>query len=287
VAVRCPNPDCPAQRLEAIKHFVSNGAMDIDGVGDKLVERLLALGFIADAAGLYGLEASQLSDLERLGKKSATNIIAAIGASKTRRLSRVLFALGIPHVGGENAELLVRRFGSLAALRDASVEEISETPGIGPVIAESVWHYFRDSRNVDLISRLEEAGVTMEAAADERASGAGATARATGPLAGKIFALTGTLPTLSRGDATELIVAAGGRVTGSVSAKTDYVVAGEEAGSKLAKARELGTTVLDEDGLRRLLEGEQPTTGEQPAGGEAARQASDRPAQAGGSVPSF
>ena len=259
VAVRCPNPDCRARLLEAIKHFVSKGAMDIDGVGDKLVERLLALGFIDDAAGLYGLEASQLADLERLGEKSAANIIAAIQASKTCRLSRVLFALGILHVGGENAELLVRRFGSVAAIRDASVDEISETPGIGPVIAESVWQYFHEPRNLDLVKRLDEAGVAMEAGADERPAGAGgartgATAAA-GPLAGKTFVLTGTLPTLSREQATELIVAAGGRVTGSVSAKTDYVVVGEEAGTKLAKARELGTELLDEEGLRRVLVG--------------------------------
>ena len=253
VAVRCPNPDCPAKRLEAIKHFVSKGAMDIDGVGDKLVERLLTLGFITDAADLYELEAFQLADLERLGEKSAANIIAAIRASKTRRLSRVLFALGIPHVGDENAELLVRRFGSMAAVRGASVEEIGETPGIGPVIAESVREYFRDPRNLDLVRRLEETGVTMEATADERPAGTGGAAGAAGPLAGKTLVLTGTLATLSREQATELIVAAGGRVTGSVSAKTDYVVAGEEAGSKLAKARELGTEILDEDGLRRVL----------------------------------
>ena len=138
VAVRCPNPDCPAKRAEAIKHFVSKGAMDIDGVGDKLVERLLELGMIRDAADLYRLEAAELAALDRLGEKSAENIVKAIEASKARPLARVLWALGIPHVGGENAELLVRRFRSMAALREASQEAISETPGIGPVIAESV-----------------------------------------------------------------------------------------------------------------------------------------------------
>jgi DNA ligase (NAD+) len=255
VAVRCPNPDCPAKRAEAVKHFVSKAAMDIDGVGDKLVERLLALELIADAAGLYGLEARELADLERLGEKSATNIMAAIEASKGRPLARVLFALGIPHVGSENAELLVRRFGSMAALRKASVEEIGETPGIGPVIAESVWEYFRDQRSVDLLARLEKAGVAMEGPAGGAGPGAAGMTGAAGPLTARTFVLTGTLPTWSRQEATERIVAAGGRVSGSVSAKTDYVVVGEEAGSKLARAQELGVALLDEEGLRRLLEG--------------------------------
>jgi DNA ligase (NAD+) len=262
VAVRCPNPECPAKRVEAIRHFVSKGAMDIEGVGDKLAERLVALGMIADAAGLYGLEAGQLAELERLGEKSAANIIAAIEASKTRPLSRVLFALGIPHVGSENADLLVRRFGSLAVLRDASAEAIGETPGIGPIIAESVWEYFRDPRNEDLVGRLEEAGVTMaapaRAGAPSGAAGAGAAREAgeaaEGPLAGKTFVITGTLPALSRQEATDLIVAAGGKVTGSVSAKTDYLVVGEDAGSKRTKAEQLDTPMLDEEALRRLLE---------------------------------
>ena len=253
VAVRCPNPECPAKRAEAIKHFVSKGAMDIDGVGDKLVERLLELGMIRDAADLYQLNAEELAGLDRLGKKSAENITGAIEASKARSLARVLWALGIPHVGGENAELLVRRFSSMAALRDAPTEAISETPGIGPVIAESVWTFFRDARNTDLVDRLAAAGVTMEIPEAEAAEDAG---RAAGPLAGKTLVLTGVLPTLSRLQATDLIVAAGGKVTGSVSAKTDYVVVGEEAGSKLAKARELGVGLLDEAGLRALVEGE-------------------------------
>ena len=258
VAVRCSNPDCPGRRAEAIKHFVSKGAMDIDGVGDKLVDRLLALGLIRDGADLYRLEAGTLAGLERLGEKSAANITAAVEASKKRPLPRVLFALGIPHVGGENAELLVRRFGSFAALREASAEEIAETPGIGPVIAESVREYFRDPRNLDLIARLEEAGVTMTLPA----AGAGSTgveaglgaAGAPGPLTGKTLVLTGTLPSLSRQEATDLIVAAGGRVTGSVSTKTDYVVVGKEAGSKLARARELGIALLKEEELLELLE---------------------------------
>jgi DNA ligase (NAD+) len=255
VAVRCPNPDCPSKRAEAVKHFVSKGAMDIDGVGDRLVERLLELGIIGDSADLYRLEAPQLAALDRLGERSAGNIIGAVEASKGRPLARVLWALGIPHVGGENAELLVRRFRSMATLREASMEAIGETPGIGPVIAESVWTFFRDPRNADLVDRLAAAGVTMNA--PEPAAGEGADAgRAAGPLTGKTLVLTGTLPTLSRQEATDLVVAAGGRVAGSVSAKTDYVVVGEEAGSKLAKARELGVELLDEAGLRSLVEGQ-------------------------------
>jgi DNA ligase (NAD+) len=225
--------------------------MDIEGVGDKLVERLLALGLIRDSAGLYGLKAEQLAGLERLGDKSAANIVAAIEASKKRPLGRVLLALGIPHVGSENAELLVRRFGSVVRLREASTEEIADTPGIGPIIADSIREFFGDPRNLDLIARLEEAGVTMAAPVGAEGAGAGATV---GPLTGKAFVLTGTLPSLSREEATELIVAAGGRVSGSVSAKTDYVVVGEAPGSKLDRARELGIAVLDEKGLKTLLE---------------------------------
>ncbi len=255
VAVRCPNPDCPAKRAEAIKHFVSKGAMDIDGVGEKLVERLLALGLIRDAADLYELEAGRLAELERLGEKSAANIVAAVEASKGRSLARVVFALGIPHVGAENAELLTRRFGSMEALRAASAEEIAETPGVGPIIADSVWRYFRDPRNLDVLRRLQEAGVTMAVPAGGGPEGARDAKEdsVSGPLSGKTLVLTGTLPTLSREQATEAILTAGGRVTGSVSTKTDYVVVGKEAGSKLARARELGITLLDEEGLRALL----------------------------------
>jgi DNA ligase (NAD+) len=186
--------------------------------------------------------------------KSAANMISAIEASKKRPFARVLWALGIPHVGGENAELLARRFRGMEALRQASKEEIGETPGIGPVIADSVWSFFRDPGNADLVDRLAAAGLTMElpeTAAGAAGEGEGA-GLAAGPLAGKTLVLTGTLPTLSRQEATDLIVAAGGRVTGSVSAKTDYVVVGEEAGSKLAKAQELGIDLLDEAGLRAL-----------------------------------
>ena len=247
VAVRCPNPDCPARRVEAVKHFVSKAAMDVDGVGDKLVERLFQLGMVKDSADVYLLSAEDLAGLERLGDKSAANIIGAIEASKSRPFARVLFALGMPHVGSENAELLMRRFGSMDRLRDASAEDIGQTPGIGPIIAESVFDYVHDPRNLSLIARLAAAGVTMAAVE-------GAAASAAGPLAGKTLVLTGTLPGLSRQAATELIERAGGKVTGAVTAKTDYVVVGAEPGSKLDRARELGTELLDEDGLRRVAE---------------------------------
>ena len=248
VAIRCPNPDCPARHVEAVKHFVSKGAMDIDGVGDKLVERLFQLGMVKDGTDLYRLQAEDLAGLERLGEKSAANIIRAIVASKERPFARVLFALGMPHVGSENAELLVRHFGSMERLMEAPADEMAQTPGIGPIIAQSVWEYLHDPRNEDFIARLARAGVTMAAPEAEAAP-------ASGPLSGKTFVLTGTLPGLSRQAATEMIEGAGGKVTGSVTARTDYVVAGDDPGSKLAKARELGTEILDEEGLRRLVAG--------------------------------
>lgn len=252
VAVRCPNPDCPGKRAELIKHFVSKGAMDIDGVGEQLVDRLLELQMIRDPADLYGLEVEQLARLDRLGERSATNITRAIAASKNRPPSRLLFALGIPHVGSENAALLMRRFGSIRGLQSASREEISDTPGIGPVIAESVWTHMRYPGMVDLLERLEDAGLGV-AAEEVRAGNDDGSIERSGVVAGKSFVLTGTLPTLSRREATDLIVAEGGRVTGSVGAKTDYVVVGDEPGSKLAKAERLGLPLLDEAAFLDLL----------------------------------
>jgi DNA ligase (NAD+) len=251
VAVRCPNPDCPAKRSEAIKHFVGRAAMDIDGVGEKLVDRLKELGFISDPADLYRLSADELSGVERLGEKSAANIVAAITASKERAPARVLFALGIPHVGSENAELLLQRFGSIRALAEAEAEDIAETPGIGPVIAASVWEFFRDERSLDLVARLEEAGLNIATVVEAHPPGGAAA----GLLAGRTFVLTGTLPSLTRQEAAEMIRAVGGRVTDSVSAKTDYVVVGDSPGSKLAKAKKLGVAILDEEGLRELTTG--------------------------------
>jgi DNA ligase (NAD+) len=252
VAVRCSNPDCPGKKAEAVKHFVSKGAMDIDGVGDQLVDRLLELGMIDDPADLYSLQPDRLAQLDRLGEKSAANITRAIEVSKGRTPTRILFALGIPHVGSENAALLIGHFGSIRGLQRASQEEIAGTPGIGPVIAESVWNQLHDPRTADLIDRLERTGLGVAEQEARRGAGDGGTQ----VLAGRTFVLTGTLPGLSRQEATDLITSAGGRVTGSVSAKTDYVVVGADAGSKLDKAEALGIVLLDETGLRRLLEAE-------------------------------
>ncbi len=246
VAVRCPNPDCPAKAVEVLKHFVSRGAMDIEGVGDKIVQRLFDLGLVRDPADLYTLGEADLMPLEGFQERAVTNVLAAIAASRTRAFSRVVFALGIPHVGGQNAELLVARFRTMEALRTAEVDDIASVEGLGPVIAESVHSFLREPRVVDLVRRLDAAGVRMEDEETPTPVGGGA-------LAGRSFVLTGTLPTMSRDDAVALIEGAGGRVVGSVSGKTDYLVAGDSPGSKLVKARRLGVHELDEAGLRELL----------------------------------
>ncbi len=251
VAVRCPNPDCPGRRSESIKHFVSKGAMDIDGVGDQLVDRLLESGMIRDAADLYSLDAESLAGVDRLGKKSAANIVGAIEGSKRRPPTRVLFALGIPHVGSENAELLIRHFGSIRALQKAERDEIAAVSGIGPIIAESVWAQLREPRTARLLTRLEEAGLAVSVE-EEASQPFGQAAQS---LSGKTFVLTGALSGLSRQEASDLIVRAGGRVTGSVSTKTDYVVVGQDPGSKLNTAERLGVPLLDEEGLMALLQG--------------------------------
>ena len=261
VAVRCPNSKCPAKLVESFKHFVSRPAMDIDGVGEKLVQRLFELGLVRDPAELYGLRYEDLMPLEGFQDRAARNVLAAIKASTRRPFERVVFALGIPHVGGQVAGWLVECFRSMEVLRAATAEEMGQVEGIGPIIAETVAAWFADPRNLDLVDRLAVAGVRMEAggaaagggSAAPDAGGAGVARRHPGPLSGKTFVLTGTLATLTREEATTLIEAAGGRVTGSVSGKTDFVVAGEAAGSKLAKAEKLGVTVLDEDGLREIV----------------------------------
>ena len=261
VAVRCPNSKCPAKLVESFKHFVSRPAMDIDGVGEKLVQRLFELGLVRDPAELYGLRYEDLMPLEGFQDRAARNVLAAIEASTRRPFERVVFALGIPHVGGQVAGWLVECFPSMEVLRAATAEEMGQVEGIGPIIAETVAAWFADPRNLDLVDRLAVAGVRMEAGGAAAGDGsaapdagvAGVARRHPGPLSGKTFVLTGTLATLTREEATTLIEAAGGRVTGSVSGKTDFVVAGEAAGSKLAKAEKLGVTVLDEDGLREIV----------------------------------
>lgn len=247
VAVRCPNPDCPAKAVEVLKHFVSRGAMDIEGLGDKLSLRFFELGLVRDAADLYRLTADDLLPLEGFKERAVENLLGAIEASKTRSFARVVFALGIPHVGGQTAELLVGRFPGMEALRAAEVEDVAAVEGVGPVIAESVHSFLRDPRVACLVERLEVSGVRMqEHVPAARPAGGGA-------LEGKAFVLTGAMPHLSREEATVLIEEAGGRVVGSVSGKTDYVVVGDSPGSKLAKARKLGVAELDETGLIELV----------------------------------
>jgi DNA ligase (NAD+) len=240
----CPNVSCPARVMEGIVHFASRGAMDIRGLGYERVRQLLEEGVIHDVADLYRLEVERLIQLERFAEQSATQLVEAIAASKERPLSLLLFGLGIRHVGKTVAQLLARRFGSMDALMGASEAEINDIPGIGSAIAEAVVHFFGESRNRELIERLRTAGLQFgEPTAVEEG----------GPLAGKAYVLTGTLPTLSRPEATELIERAGGRVVGSVSKKTAAVVAGEEPGSKLEKAKTLGVEVIDEAELLRRV----------------------------------
>jgi DNA ligase (NAD+) len=245
VAVRCPNPNCPSKAVEFLKHFVGRGAMDIEGVGERLVTRLFHLGMVRDPADLYSLRYEDLLLLEGFQDRSARKVLSSIEGSKERPFDRVVFALGIPHVGSQNAELLAEHFPSMERLLEVEAGEVAAVPGIGPIIARAVSNWLAEPRNRELVRRLRDAGVRMEAEA-------GAAERK-GPLLGKTFVLTGTLPSLSRQRATDLIEAAGGRVTSSVSRNTDYLVAGEAPGSKLGKARELGVEVLDEDSLTSLL----------------------------------
>jgi DNA ligase (NAD+) len=219
--------------------------MDIEGVGDVLAAQLVDAGLAHDVAELYDLRVKTLAELPRMGEKSAQNVVAAIEGSKSRGLARVLAALGIRYVGGQNAALLAGAFGTIDAVAAASADQLAAVPGIGPQIAESVAFFFAQPPNRDVVARLKAHGVDVTAPLDAEG--------APGPLSGKTFVLTGTLPSLTREEASELIVAAGGKVTKSVSKNTDYVVAGEEAGSKLAKAEELGLTIIDEDALRNLL----------------------------------
>ncbi len=240
----CPNVSCPGRILEGIVHYASREAMDVRGLGYERVRQLLDARLIADVADLYRLTAEQLVELDRFAQQSADQLVAAIEASKSRPLSSLLFGLGVRHVGKTVAVLLARRFGNMKTLMAATEEAINAVNGIGPAIAEAVASFFAEQRNRTLIGRLEEYGLTL---VEPRATDAD------GPLAGKSYVLTGTLPTLSRGQATELIESAGGRVAGSVSKKTDAVVAGEEAGGKLDKARALGVEIIDESELLRRL----------------------------------
>jgi DNA ligase (NAD+) len=248
-AARCSGGfSCPAQRKEALRHFASRRALDIEGLGDKLIDQLVGQDLLRTPSDIFTLTAPQLAELERMGEKSAANLVAAIEHSKATSLPRLLHGLGIAGVGESTARGLAEHFGSLAALEQASVDEILEVPDIGPVIAASVHAFFADARHRSELKRLRALGLNWP-------EGAGATpaAKAALPLAGLTVVLTGTLPSMSREQAAERLTALGAKVSGSVSKKTSYVVAGEEPGSKLKRAEQLGIEVLDERGLERLL----------------------------------
>ncbi len=240
----CPNVSCPGRILESIVHYASRGAMDIRGLGYERVRQLLDAKLIGNVADLYELRSEQLVELDRFAKQSADQLVAAIEASKSRPLSSLLFGLGIRHVGKTVAVLLARRFGTMQALMQAPEETINAVQGVGPTIAAAVVAFFSEPRNTGLVGRLERAGLGFS---EPGAAGSD------GALSGRTYVLTGTLPTLSRAEATGLIEAAGGRVAGSVSKKTDALVAGDEAGSKWEKAKELGVEVIDEGELLRRV----------------------------------
>jgi len=242
---------CPAQRKHALLHFASRRAVDIEGLGDKVVEQLVDLGIVSTLPDLYRLGVAKLAALDRMGDKSAANLVAAIESSKQTTLARFLFGLGIRHVGEATAKDLARHFGSMDRIMEASLEALLEVPDVGPIVAHSIRGFFDQAHHREIVEQLRAAGVQWS-------EGQGVHGDTPRPLAGLTVVLTGTLPTLSRDEARELIEAAGAKVAGSVSRKTHWVVAGAEAGSKLDKARELGVPVLDEEGLRALLAGTAP-----------------------------
>jgi DNA ligase (NAD+) len=237
---------CSAQRREALRHFASRRAMDIDGLGDRLIEQLVEVARVETPADLYTLTAEELAGLERMGPKSAANLVAALERSKHTTLPRFLFALGIRDVGEATALALATQFGRLEALESASVDEIQEVRDVGPVVASHVHDFFAEERNREVIAALRRHGVAWPEAEPRRAAGEG-------PLAGETLVITGTLATMTRDEAREAARAAGATVTDSVSRKTTLLVVGAEAGSKLRKAEELGVPVIDEDEFRRRL----------------------------------
>lgn len=236
---------CPAQQKEALKHFVSRRAMDVEGLGDKWIEQLVDQGLIRSSADLYGLTKAQLLPLDRMGEKSADNLLKAIAHSRNTTLPRFLFALGIRGVGEATALALATHFGCLNALIEAGEEALMQVPDVGPVVAESIATFFRQPHNLEVISRLQDVGVHWSAIEGQ--------AGRDQPLAGQTWVLTGTLSSLSRDQAKEKLMLLGAKVAGSVSKKTSCVVAGESAGSKLADAEKLGVPVMNEESLLALL----------------------------------
>jgi DNA ligase (NAD+) len=243
-ASRCINANCPARLKESLLHFASRGVMNIDGLGDALVDQLVDRGIVHNVADLYELKLEDLVSLERMGVKSAGNVIRNIDRSRLNPLPRVITALGIRFVGERTAIFLAEAFGSMDAIEHASLEELQLAEEVGPKVAEAVVQYFGEPGNRELVDRLRMAGLQFAYAS---------TRPKAGPLQGKTLVITGTLPTLSRDEAKELIERAGGKVSGAVSRKTSYVVVGEDAGSKLEKARDLGICTLTEDELLALL----------------------------------
>jgi DNA ligase (NAD+) len=242
VDYRCVNANCPAKLRETIRHFASRHVMNIEGMGDALVGQLTERGLVKNVADIYHLTKENLLSLERMGDKSAQNVLDEIDASKKLPLERVIFGLGIRFVGERTAQFLAEHFGSMEALMNASQEELEEVNEVGPRIAESIREFFDEPTNRELVKRLEASGLMFKGTKKQRGT----------KLAGKTFVLTGTLSKFTRDEAKKLIEDAGGRVSGSVSKKTDYVVAGTDAGSKLDKAKELGVAVIDEKEMEKL-----------------------------------
>jgi DNA ligase (NAD+) len=238
---------CPAQRKQAVLHFAGRRAMDIEGLGDKLVDALVEQDLVRTPADLFKLGLGTLANLPRMAEKSAANLLGALEKARQTTLARFIFALGIRHVGESTARDLASHFGSMDALMATDEAALLEVPDVGPVVAQSIARFFAQAHNREVIEQLRAAGVTFAEGPAARPLASG------GAVAGKTFVLTGTLPTLSREQASEMILAAGGKVSGSVSKKTDYVVAGAEAGSKLDKAQALGVKIIDEAELQRLL----------------------------------
>lgn len=247
-AIRCTNPHCPALGREGLIHFVSRDAMNIDGCGPSVINALLDAGLVRDAADLYSLRKEDLLKLERMGEKSADNLLAALAASKKNELDKLLFALGIRHVGAKVARILATEFGSMEKLQQAQPEELAQIRDIGDKIAESAVTWLNVPANIDLVERLAAAGLTMTFTPPA--------SQEDNPFFGKTLVFTGTMPTLGRAEAKTMAQDVGAKVSGSVSKKTDYVIAGAEAGSKLEKAQQLGVTVIDEAEFLRLLKGE-------------------------------
>jgi DNA ligase (NAD+) len=242
---RCVNANCPAKLRESVLHFASRSVMNIEGMGDALVNQLTDRGFVKNVADIYRLSKDDLLKLERMGDKSAQNVLNEIEASKKLPLERVIYGLGIRFVGERTAEFLAEHFGSLDAIMKAGEEELQEVNEVGPRIAKSIVEFFQEPRNRELVEQLRKAGLTFTGNKKERGT----------KLAGKTFVLTGTLSRYSRDEAKKMIEDAGGRVSGSVSKKTDYVVAGADAGSKLDKAKELGVEVVGENEMEALIRG--------------------------------